>query len=188
MLFEALDIPEVIKITPQSIKDERGEFMETFKKYLFNDIIGKNVDFVQQNQSWSINSNTIRGLHFQTPPFAQSKLVTCINGSILDVAVDARLSSPTYGKWVSAELTAENNCQLWVPEGFLHGFATLMPNTLVQYKCTNYYSPECDGNVLWNDTGLNIDWGIDPDKAILSDKDLIAPSFKDFESPFKVFT
>jgi len=184
MLFEALDIPDVIKITPHSLKDNRGEFIETFKRSTFNEAIGREVNFVQDNQSLSIKPNTVRGLHFQTPPFAQGKLVRCVNGSIIDVAVDARLNSPSYGKWVSAELTAENSYQLWVPEGFLHGFATLMPNTIVEYKCTNYYSPECEDSIFWNDKDLNIDWGIDSDQAILSDKDLIAPSFEDFISPF----
>ena len=184
MLFEALDIPDVIKIVPRSFKDDRGEFMETFKTSAFNEAVGGEVDFVQDNQSFSLKPNTVRGLHFQTPPLTQGKLVRCVSGSIIDVAVDARIASPSYGKWVSAELTAENNCQLWVPEGFLHGFATLVPNTIVQYKCTNYYSPECDENIFWNDKSLNIDWGIDPDHAILSDKDITAPSFKDFKSPF----
>lgn len=184
MLFETLDIPDVIKVTPRSLSDERGEFVETFKKSAFNEAVGREIDFVQDNQSMSIKANTVRGLHFQNPPFAQGKLVRCVSGSILDVAVDIRLNSPHFGKWVSAELTANNNCQLWIPEGFLHGFVTLTPNTIIQYKCTNYYSPECDGNVIWNDKDLNIDWAIDTEQAILSDKDIIAPSFKDFQSPF----
>lgn len=184
MLFEALDIPDVIKVTPQSVKDNRGNFMEIFKKSALTEAVGREIDFVQDNQSLSLKPNTVRGLHFQTPPFAQGKLVRCMSGSIIDVAVDIRLNSPSYGKWVSAKLTGENNFQLWVPEGFLHGFVTLEPNTLVHYKCTNYYSPKCDGSVLWNDKDLNIDWGIDPNHAILSDKDIAAPSFNDFKSPF----
>lgn len=184
MLFEALEIPDVIKITPKSFKDNRGAFMETFKASAFNEALGRTVNFVQDNQSVSIKANTIRGLHFQTPPFAQGKLIRCVRGSIIDVAVDARSNSQSYGQWVSAALTAENNCQLWVPEGFLHGFATLEPNTIVQYKCTNYYSPECEGHVSWNDAKLNIDWGIGLGNAILSDKDLVASSFKNFKSPF----
>jgi len=184
MLFEALDIPDVIKVTPGSFKDSKGEFIETFKKSTFNEAAGRYVDFVQDNQSLSIKPNTVRGLHFQTPQFAQGKLIRCVSGSIVDVAVDARINSPSYGKWVSTKLTVENKCQLWVSEGFLHGFAKLMPTTIVQYKCTNYYSPEYEESVFWEDKGLNIDWVIYTDQAILSDKDLNAPSFKDFKSAF----
>jgi len=184
MLFETLDIPDVIKITPRSFKDDRGTFMETFKSSAFNEAIGRDVKFVQDNQSLCIKTKTVRGLHFQAPPFAQGKLIRCINGAIVDVAVDVRLSSPSYGKWASAKLTAENNCQLWVPEGFLHGFSTLMPHTIIQYKCTNYYSPEHEGNIAWNDKELNIDWGIDPKEVTLSDRDSVAPCFESFKSPF----
>jgi len=177
MLFETLDIPEVIKVTPPLFKDNRGEFMETFKKSAFDKAVGREINFAQNNQSLSLKSNTVRGLHFQTPPFAQGKLVRCVTGAILDVAVDARSNSQSYGKWVSAELTEENNCQIWIPEGFLHGFVTLQPNTIVEYKCTHYYAPEYDRAIFWNDKTLNIDWGINPQHAILSDKDSTAPSF-----------
>lgn len=186
MLFEPLAISDVIKIRPRIFKDQRGEFMETFKQSAFNDAVGRDVQFIQDNQSLSLTANTVRGLHYQSPPYAQGKLVRCVQGAIIDVAVDIRQGSPTFGHAVSAELTAKNHEQLWVPEGFLHGFATLTDNTIVQYKCTNYYSPECDGNVFWNDPDLDIDWSIDPAKAILSDKDKTAPAFKDFKSPFKV--
>ena len=184
MQFTPLAITDVIKITPRIFKDDRGEFMETFKSKAFNENLGTDISFLQDNQSLSLKANTVRGLHFQSPPFAQGKLVRCIQGEIIDVAVDIRKTSPTFGQSVSARLTAESNEQLWVPEGFLHGFATLVDNTIVQYKCTNYYSSECDGNVFWNDKDLNIDWGIDPEKAVLSAKDIKAPSFTEFDSPF----
>ena len=186
MIFDALAISDVIKIRPRIFKDQRGEFMETFKQSLFNDAVGRDIQFIQDNQSLSLRANTVRGLHYQSPPYAQGKLVRCVQGAIIDVAVDIRQGSSTYGQAVSAELTADNHEQLWVPEGFLHGFATLMDNTIVQYKCTNYYSPECDGNVSWNDADLDIDWGINAEKAVLSEKDEKAPAFKDFQSPFKL--
>lgn len=182
MKFERLEISDVIKITPRRFEDDRGYFMETFRQENFLDFIGQDINFVQENQSLSRAKNTIRGLHYQSPPFAQGKLVRCISGSIVDVAVDVRKNSKTYGQYVTALLSAENGCQLWVPEGFLHGFSTLEADCLVQYKCTNYYNSEADGNVYWNDLG--IDWQVDPDMAILSDKDIKAPKFKDFESPF----
>ena len=184
MQFEALKIPDILKFTPRLFRDDRGEFMETFRASVFNEAVGQTVNFVQDNQSLSLPANTVRGLHFQSPPFAQGKLVRCVKGAIIDVAVDARADSPTYGQWVTAELTAQNHCQLWVPEGFLHGFATLVPESIVQYKCTNYYSPECDGSVLWNDPDLGIDWGIERGKAVLSAKDAAAPRFSEFKTPF----
>jgi len=139
---------------------------------------------VQENHSLSQHAYTVRGLHFQRPPFAQGKLVRCSRGSIIDVAVDVRVGSSTYGKHVKAELSAENNAQLWVPEGFLHGFVTLEKDTEVQYKCTNYYSPECDGTILWNDPILAIDWTVRSYQACLSDKDKAAQGFSSFQSPF----
>jgi dTDP-4-dehydrorhamnose 3,5-epimerase len=186
MRFERLAISDVVLITPRKFLDERGFFMETFRHENFCKFVGKDIRFIQDNHSLSISANTVRGLHYQLPPYAQGKLVRCTRGSIVDVAVDARQNSPTYGVHVTAKLTAENGCQLWVPEGFLHGFSTLDPYTEVQYKCTNYYSAECDGNRLWNDPALGIDWGIDPSLAILSDKDKLAPKFTDFDSPFQL--
>lgn len=159
--------------------------METYKEQEFNTAIGQDVSFVQDNHSLSTNKGTVRGLHFQSPPHAQGKLVRCVRGRIIDVAVDVRKTSPTYGQHVTVELSDYNSKQLWVPEGFLHGFATLEDATEVTYKVTNYYSPECDGNVLWNDTNLNINWGISNVEASLSDKDAAAPSFSDFNTPFK---
>jgi len=158
--------------------------METFKADIFKEVTGSNLTFVQDNQSLSKDVGTVRGLHFQAPPHAQGKLVRCLRGKIIDVVVDARINSSTYGQHIKAELTDENGEQLWVPPGFLHGFVTLVPDTVIVYKCTDYYAPECDGNVLWNDPDLGIDWGLDSNKAILSNKDSNAPRFKDFESPF----
>jgi len=158
--------------------------METFREDAFNEAVGKTVRFIQDNHSFSAPKGTVRGLHFQAPPHAQGKLVRCIRGSIIDVAVDVRKNSPTYGQHVSIELSAQNANQLWVPEGFLHGFATLEDNTEVVYKVTDYYAPKSDGNIRWNDPSLKINWGIDENTAILSEKDVIAPLFKDFTTPF----
>jgi len=182
--FNFFSIKGLCLITPHKFSDERGFFMETFRQDSFNKAIEKNVIFVQENHSLSVPKGTVRGLHFQSPPHAQGKLVRCTRGSIIDVAVDARKSSPTYGHHIRVELTAEKANQLWVPEGFLHGFSTLEDNTEVVYKVTDYYSPECDGNVFWNDPELTIDWGIEETSAILSTKDISAPQFKEFSSPF----
>lgn len=184
MRFEPLEIPEVIKIIPRTHADDRGEFFETFREDMFNKVVGRSVKFVQDNQSLSVHTNTVRGLHYQSPPFAQGKLVRCMQGEIIDIAVDVRKDSQTYGHSVSVRLSVENKTQLWIPEGFLHGFSTLQPHTIVQYKCTNYYSPECDGNVFWNDPDLNLDWGIDNAASFVSDKDKKAPTFAEFMSPF----
>lgn len=159
--------------------------METYKGNAFNDAVERDVIFVQDNHSLSSKKGTIRGLHFQSPPHAQGKLIRCTRGRIIDVAVDIRKTSPTYGQHITIELSPENAKQLWVPEGFLHGFATLEENTEVTYKVTDYYSPDCDGNVLWNDSNLNIDWGISNAEASLSGKDLTAPSFIEFDTPFQ---
>jgi dTDP-4-dehydrorhamnose 3,5-epimerase len=175
MNFETLDIPEVILIAPKKIGDSRGYFMETFRQALFDEHVG-DVAFVQDNQSLSAEVGTVRGLHFQLDPKAQGKLVRCIAGALLDVAVDIRRGSPTYGRHVAVELTAENGRQLWVPPGFAHGFCTLAPNTEISYKVTNYYSAEHDRGLLWNDPELGINWPVDADKAALSDKDRKQPS------------
>ena len=158
--------------------------METFRQDIFEKHIGYPVTFVQDNHSLSTQKYTVRGLHYQTPPYAQGKLIRCIRGAILDVAVDARRNSLTYGQHVKAILSADNAAQLWVPAGFLHGFATLEPDTEIVYKCTNVYDKDCDGSVAWNDPDLNIDWGFSPAQAILSPKDRTAPAFRDFISPF----
>ena len=180
---QSLEIAGVKLLTPARYSDDRGFFSETWNAERFR-AVGIEADFVQDNHSLSLQAGTIRGLHFQAPPFAQAKLVRVLRGAIIDIAVDVRRASPTYGKWVKAELSAENGVQIFVPRGFLHGFATLTPHTEIAYKVDNYYSQECDGAVLWNDPELAIDWGTDMADAKLSQKDANAPSFKDFVSPF----
>ncbi len=170
-------------VVPDRFGDSRGWFCETWNRQRLLDL-DIDIEFVQDNQSYSRDTGTVRGLHYQSPPFAQDKLVRVIHGRILDVVVDVRRGSPTYGRWASAELSAENGRQLLAPIGFLHGFVTLEPDTEVVYKVSNYYSRECDGGVLWNDPDLAIDWGIPADAAQLSDKDARAPRFVDFASPF----
>ena len=183
LLVESLAIEDVKLVTPQRFGDDRGFFSETYNQQRFFEA-GITAEFLQDNHSLSAQKGTIRGLHYQSPPFAQAKLVRVLRGSILDVAVDVRSGSPTYGQWVSAELSAENGVQIFVPRGFLHGFATLEPDTEIAYKVDNYYSKECDGAVLWNDASLNIDWGIAAGEAVLSEKDAAAPAFADFKTPF----
>lgn len=184
MKFQRLDIPEVIKIIPTKFSDSRGFFMETFRSSNFQDETGVETFFLQDNQSSSFHAGTVRGLHFQSPPMGQGKLVRCTRGALLDVAVDVRAGSPTYGQHVKVELSQENGVQLWIPEGFLHGFVTLKDQTDISYKCTNYYSSEHDGAVFWNDPDLKIDWGVSEKEAFVSDKDKSAQSFANFKSPF----
>lgn len=184
MDFKSFSVPGPLLVMPKVFEDDRGYFMEAFKSADFNAAAGRSVDFVQDNQSLSAEPGTVRGLHFQSPPHAQGKLVRVMQGAIIDVAVDARVGSPTYGQFVRVELSADNKHQLWVPEGFLHGFATLVPDTLVFYKVTDVYAPECDCNIQFNDPDLDIDWGL-PNDAVLSDKDKQAPRFADWVSPFK---
>ena len=169
-------------LTPKIFTDNRGSFMESFRVDVFEKHIGKEHKFIQDNQSISLTRGTVRGLHLQTMPHAQGKLVRCVIGSILDVAVDVRRGSPTYGQYVSTVLSGEGGEQLWVPQGFLHGFVTREDNCTVAYKCTDYYAQECERSVRWNDPDLAIDWGIKD--AIVSDKDRDAIAFKDFVSPF----
>ncbi|MBU2605870.1 MAG: dTDP-4-dehydrorhamnose 3,5-epimerase [Alphaproteobacteria bacterium] len=183
LIVEPLAIPDVKLVTPPRFRDDRGFFSETYNAEAFKNA-GINADFVQDNQSLSIKSGTVRGLHFQAPPFAQAKLVRVLRGRIRDVAVDARSASPTYGKWVSAELSAANGVQIFVPRGFLHGFVTREPDTEIAYKVDNYYSRECDGGVLWNDAELAIEWGLPVDAALLSGKDAQAQRFATFRTPF----
>lgn len=173
-------LPDVLVIKPRRFGDARGWFCETWNAAGLAEA-GIALNFVQDNHSFSADVGTLRGLHYQSPPRAQDKLVRCTSGVIIDVAVDARKGSPTYGQWVSEELSAENGKQLLVPRGFLHGFVTCTPNTEVQYKVTDFYDAECDGSVRWD--SLNIDWGIVTD-PVLSEKDKKALPFKDWESPF----
>lgn len=184
MKIQRFDIDGPVLFTPRRFEDDRGYFSETFRQSIFDEAVGSGTNFVQDNQSLSIKKGTIRGLHFQIPPHAQGKLVRCTQGAVMDVAVDARKGSPSYGQHIRAELTAENGAQLWVPVGFLHGFATLTDHAMVQYKCTDYYAAECDGNVRWDDPDLDIDWGLGDTPAVLSEKDQTAPRFADFASPF----
>lgn len=176
-------LPGVVLIKPTRFTDERGFFCETWNAGTLNKH-GINTVFVQDNQSFSGAVGTVRGLHYQSPPHAQSKLVRCGRGALLDVAVDVRKDSPTYGEWIGVELSAENGKQLLIPEGFLHGFVTLEPNTEILYKCSDYYAPECDGAIRFDDADIGVDWGISPDQAVLSEKDAAAPFLKDFDSPF----
>lgn len=178
------ELDGVVIIEPKRFGDQRGFFSETYNKARLLEG-GLDFDFVQDNHSFSAEKGVIRGLHFQSPPHAQDKLVRVTRGRVLDVAVDIRKSSPTYGRHVAVELSAENWRQLLVPAGFLHGFCTLEPNCELLYKVTDYYSPECDAGVFWADEDLGIDWGLDPQAAILSDKDKVLPRFADFESPFE---
>lgn len=172
----SLDIPDVKIIRPKKFGDHRGFFSETYTKKTF-EAAGLHYDFVQDNHSLSAEVGTVRGLHFQLPPFAQDKLVRVVRGAILDVAVDIRKGSPTFGRHVSAVISAADWNQILVPIGFAHGFCTLEPDTEVIYKVTNYYSPEHDRGLLWNDPELGIDWPVSADKAQLSDKDRKHPTF-----------
>lgn len=172
----SLDIPDVKIIRPKKFGDHRGFFSETYTKKTF-EAAGLHYDFVQDNHSLSAEVGTVRGLHFQLPPFAQDKLVRVVRGAILDVAVDIRKGSPTFGRHVSAVISAAEWNQILVPIGFAHGFCTLEPDTEVIYKVTNYYSPEHDRGLLWNDPELGIDWPVAADKAHLSDKDHKHPTF-----------
>jgi len=171
-----------IHINPQRYGDHRGFFAETYSRRKYFEL-GIDVEFVQDNHSLSREVGTLRGLHFQAPPHAQAKLVRCGRGALFDVAVDIRRGSPTYGHWQGYELTAENGEQLYIPVGFAHGFVTLMPDSEIVYKCSDYYAPETEGAVLWNDPDIGIDWPTDT-SPILSNKDAIAPLLSDLESPF----
>jgi len=173
-----------VLITPKAHGDDRGLFSETYRADAFSKIVGTDVQFLQDNLSVSAKVGTVRGLHAQMPPFAVGKLVQCMRGSIIDIAVDVRKDSPTFGKNVRALLSSENRSQLWVPAGFLHGYATQCDDTCVFYKQTGYYAPDGEISIQWNDPGLAIDWGLKESEAILSDKDTTALSFAQFNSPF----
>ncbi len=181
MKLSKLPIEGLILIEPTVFEDPRGYFFESFHQEKFNEVAGQDVRFVQDNESKS-NKGVLRGLHFQAPPKSQGKLVRVIKGSVLDVVVDIRMSSPTYGQHYKVELTEQNKRQLYVPEGFLHGFATLEDNTIFNYKCTDFYAPETEGSVLWSDKLLNIDWCLD--SPLVSAKDEVAQTFDTFKSPF----
>jgi dTDP-4-dehydrorhamnose 3,5-epimerase len=180
---EQTELPGVVVLTPKRFGDERGFFSEVYNAAAYAGL-GIDVTFVQDNHSLSRQVGVVRGLHFQAPPHAQDKLVRVGAGRVLDVAVDIRKGSPTYGRWVGVELSAEVGNQIFIPKGFLHGFATLAPDSELLYKCSDLYAPDCDGAVRFDDPDIGIDWGMDSRAAILSDKDASAPLLKDFDSPF----
>ena len=167
-------------IKPDVFEDERGYFFESFNHGKFLNL-GLDLKFCQDNESKS-KRGVLRGLHFQAPPFAQGKLVRVMRGSVLDVAVDIRTNSPTYGKWESIVLSGQNKWMYWIPEGFAHGFATLEDDTIFFYKCTNVYNKASEGSIIWNDQDLGINWGLED--PVISDKDKLSPKFKEFKSPF----
>lgn len=183
MEFRKFDIAGPVEIIPKKLGDERGYFAEVFREDLFSQAAGT-VSFVQENQSLSARVGTIRGLHFQSNPMAQGKLVRCAAGAILDVAVDIRHGSPTFGRWIAVELTPEKCNQLWVPTGFAHGFCTLKPDTIVAYKVTQYYSPDHDKGVMWNDPAIGVAWPDLADPATLSGKDKVQPLLADLPPYF----
>ena len=178
------NIDGVFIIEPRVFNDARGYFFESYSERDFNAQV-REIHFVQDNESKS-SYGVMRGLHFQRPPFTQSKLVRCVKGAVLDVAVDIRKGSPTYGQHVAVELTEDNHRQFFVPRGFAHGFAVLSEEAVFQYKCDNFYHPEADGGISILDTTLGIDWRVPTDKAILSEKDTKHPLLADFDSPFDI--
>jgi dTDP-4-dehydrorhamnose 3,5-epimerase len=180
MIIEKNHIEGLLVIKPEVFEDERGYFFESYNEERFRKL-GIDVKFMQDNESKS-GKSVLRGLHFQVPPFEQGKLVRVIRGAVLDVAVDLRKSSPTYGKWASIELSEKNKWMYWIPAGFAHGFLTLEENTIFFYKCTQVYNKESEKGISWNDTDLKIDWGtVNP---LVSEKDKTAGKFRDFVSPF----
>lgn len=180
MIFTQTDIKEVLHIQPKVFGDDRGYFFESYHQQLFKEN-GINVDFVQDNQSFS-QKNVLRGLHYQKPPFSQGKLVRVVSGSVLDVVVDLRVGSPTFGKHVSVVLSAELQSMLWIPAGFAHGFLTLENDTIFQYKCTKYYNKDSEATLLWNDPQLGINWQVnDP---IISEKDKVGVSLANLDKHF----
>ena len=183
MIVEETSLPGVLLIQPKRFGDQRGFFSESWNKRTFAKH-GIEAEFVQDNHSLSATKGTVRGLHFQAPPHAQAKLVRCGHGRIFDVAVDIRKGSSTYGNWFGVELSFDNGKQLFVPEGFLHGFMTLEENSEIIYKCTDFYAPECDGAVRWDSCG--IEWPLSIADPVLSEKDAVAPALADFKTPFSI--
>lgn len=179
MIIEKTPIKDLLLISPKVHYDDRGYFMESYNKSNLEEFV--NVSFVQDNESLS-QKNVLRGLHFQKPPFAQAKLVRAITGSLLDVAVDLRKNSPTYGQHFKHILSSKYKTQMFIPEGFAHGFLCLEDNTIFSYKCSNYYHKESEGSIIWNDKNLGIDWEIE--NPILAEKDKSAENFLTFDNPF----
>ena len=184
-MLEIMDteLEEVKVLVPRRFGDSRGYFFESWNRARMEDA-GFVYDFVQDNHSFSALPGTVRGLHYQTPPHAQAKLVRVARGRIRDVAVDIRAGSPRFGCWTATELSEENGRQMLIPRGFLHGFVTLAPETHVLYKTDDYYAPDCDAAIRFDDPGIGIDWGMDVAQAVLSEKDAAAPGFADLQSPF----
>lgn len=184
MEFRPLKLAEIVEIVPAKHGDDRGYFSEVFRADRFQAEIGR-VEFVQENQSLSVRRGTVRGLHFQTAPCAQAKLVRCLAGAIFDVAVDLRQGSSNFGQWIALELTAEKGNQLWIPPGFAHGFCTLLPDTIVCYKVTSFYSAEHDKGVAWDDEEIGISWPELADPQTLSAKDRVQPKLSALPPYFK---
>lgn len=186
MQFIRTAIPDVIIIEPTVHGDSRGYFVETFRQDKLEEFLGYQINFCQDNESKS-SKGVLRGLHYQLPPFAQTKLVRVISGRVLDVAVDIRKNSPTFGQYVAVELSGENKKQLLVPRGFAHGFVVLEDNTIFAYKVDNYYSPQCDRGIAFNDPSLNIDWILNYDELNLSTKDKTQPKLFDIKDDKEIF-
>ncbi|GIZ07440.1 dTDP-4-dehydrorhamnose 3,5-epimerase [Flavobacterium sp. UMI-01] len=182
MNLETTFIKDLVVLTPTVFEDERGYFMESYNANKLKDL-GVNIDFVQDNQSFS-KKGTLRGLHYQNPPYAQTKLVRVLEGEIIDVAVDLRKDSPTFGKHFGIKLTAENKKQLLVPQGFAHGFSVISETAVVLYKCDQFYNKESEGGIRYDDPELNIDWGMDLKEAIVSEKDAVLPDLTNCNSQF----
>jgi len=181
-MIEKFKIEGTVLISSKVFKDDRGLFFESFNLKQFEDIVGEKINFVQDNLSVS-KLNVLRGLHFQKPPYSQGKLVRVLKGKVIDIAVDIRKNSPTYGQHVSVLLSEENGKMFWVPPGFAHGFSVLTNDVIFSYKCTDYYNSESEDSILWSDDELNIDWKVE--FPILSNKYRVAQSFKTFKTPFK---
>lgn len=177
MIAEETKLKGCFIVTPRVFKDERGYFFESFNQLAFNEAIGRALNFVQDNQSYS-TKGVLRGLHFQAGEHAQAKLVRVIKGKVLDVAVDLRKGSTTYGQYISEELSEDNNKQLFIPRGFAHGFIVLSDTAIFSYKCDNYYNKESEGGIIYNDRNLNIDWQLNEDEFIISEKDLLLPNLE----------
>jgi dTDP-4-dehydrorhamnose 3,5-epimerase len=184
MQTERTDIEDIVVVVPTKRGDSRGYFSETYNRKLFA-TLGINVEFVQDNHVYSADRGLLRGLHFQIPPRAQGKLVRCVRGTILDVAVDIRQGSPNYGRHVAIELSAVNWKQIWIPPGFAHGYVTLESDCEVIYKVTDYWVPECERGIAWNDPSLHIDWRISPNNVTLSDKDRKNSTLAEAEAVFQ---
>jgi dTDP-4-dehydrorhamnose 3,5-epimerase len=183
--IEPLSIPDVLLITPKRHGDERGWFSETFRRSALDEAGFSGGAFVQDNHARSIRRGVVRGLHFQAPPHAQDKLVRCVRGAVFDVAVDIRRGSPTFGHWVGAELSADNGVQLLAPKGFAHAYCTLTDDCEVIYKVTDYYAPEAEGTLRWNDPALAIDWTVPAAEITTNARDAQAPLLADLDSPFE---